>query len=183
MSSKSDDELMSLVALGDRTALSLLFDRHADSILGYACRLMGSQELAEDISQEVWLKVVRAASSYSGQGNFRAWIKTVTRNTSFNAIKKNQRLQPVEDVETKVDSEGEGQYRKTLEEDYLVKAKLDRVKAAIDELPEMQRLALVTLMYEDVSYEQIAEQLGVSLSSVKSLLFRARKTLVESLGE
>ena len=183
MENKSDDQLMYLIGQGDRRALSALFDRHADAVLGYASRLMGSREGAEDISQEVWVKVVKSSERYEASGSFVAWLKTVTRNTSFNELKKNRRWQPKESMDVHVEKEDETLFRQSMEESLLTKCKLKKVKEEMDRLPEMQRLALATLIHEECTYDDVAKEMGLSVSAIKSLLFRARKHLVDKLGE
>lgn len=179
--SRTDDELMSQIAQGDQRAFAELFERHAGKILGYACRLLGDKAKAEDVSQDVWLKVVKAASSYSGSGHFIAWAYTLTRNRALNVIRDAKRLDealPIGGGDDDVDIPD----RMELEEKVMNLAEVDRVKTEIDRLPDAQRIALVTWLTEDMTYDELAAHMDTSVSAVKSLLFRARRSLEESLG-
>ena len=182
MSRPSDDELMLKIASGDRRAMSVLFERHSSLVLGYAQRLLGRVEKAEDISQDVWVRVVKAAKSYQGQGQFLAWVKTLTRNACFNEMRQQKRWEPKEEIEALAESLTESDLRASLEEGLIVKNKIEVVKLAIDRLPDMQRVVLVTYLNEEGGYEEISRSLGITVSSVKSLLFRARRSLQEKLG-
>lgn len=181
MSQQSDDELMVQIAKGDQRAFGRLFERHSGKALGYACRLIGDRERAEDVAQEVWLKVVKAAERYEGTGNFIAWLYTLTRHTCLNMIRDQRRLFEA------LASEGEPESfeipdRRELEETIMKMAEVERVKREIDQLPDSQRLALVAWLTEDLSYDELAAHMSISVPSLKSLLFRARRNLILSLG-
>ncbi|MCB0363801.1 MAG: RNA polymerase sigma factor [Bdellovibrionaceae bacterium] len=181
MSHLTDDELMKRLAQGDQRAFAELFERHAGKILGYACRLMGDKAKAEDVSQDVWLKVVKAAPSYTGSGHFIAWAYTLTRNRALNVIRNSKRL----DEAISVGGGDEGvdvPDREELEEKVMNLAEVERVKQEIDKLPDAQRVALVTWLTEDMTYDELAAHMDTSVSAVKSLLFRARRSLEEALG-
>lgn len=178
-SAKLDDELMQEIAKGCSKSFGLLFEAHGSLVLGYAKRLMKDQNMAEDISQEVWMKVVRASSTYQSQGHFKAWLLTLTRNLCFNKLKVEQRLLFTEDAEelsTAVDHESEN-----LETQMLFESHITQIKEAIDELPENQRLAITLLVVEELSYESISDHLEISVSATKSLIHRARQNLLKKL--
>jgi RNA polymerase sigma-70 factor, ECF subfamily len=176
----SDDQLMKKIARGDESAFAKLFDRHAVKVLGYAKRLMGDEAKAEDVSQEVWMKVVRAAAQYDGKDQFIAWLYTLVRNTAFNHLRriKNTREDMREDLETSSPADFS---RQSVEEILVKESDLEMVKQMIQALPESQRTVLVAWMTEELSYEELADQTGQSVSSVKSLLFRAKRNLEEAL--
>src|SRR5579872_730846 len=88
----TDDELMKKIAKGDERAFKALFDRHSGKIFGYARRLMGDPDKAEDVSQEVWMKIVKVAPSYKPTSHFIAWVFTIVRNTSFNSLRNAKSL-------------------------------------------------------------------------------------------
>ena len=179
MVGKADGELMELIARGNEAAFRELYRRYASLVLGYARRLVRELRQAEEIAQEVWLKVVRAASSYRGDGTVKSWLFTVTRRTSFNYLRDHTSPQEVatEDGEAPVGTISTDVF----EERIFARADIHRIREAVDELPTNQRLALTLWMTEDLSYEEIAIELNVTEAAVKSLLHRARVTLEERL--
>jgi RNA polymerase sigma-70 factor, ECF subfamily len=77
----SDDELMAKIAAGSDSAFRDLFDRHGSRVLGYCCRFLATQERGEDVTQEVWIKVIRSAPSYRAEGKFASWILSIAHTT------------------------------------------------------------------------------------------------------
>jgi RNA polymerase sigma-70 factor (ECF subfamily) len=171
----SDDELMQSIARGESAAFAVLFERHAKVVFGYAHFILGETAKAEDVAQEVWLRVVKLAPSYRGEGHFRAWIKTMTRNLCFIELRNAKRLismvEEDHDFASTVDLEKELQAAQ-LKEDLHV---------ALSQLPDLQRVALLLWMGESLTYEEIANQLNLTVSAVKSLLFRAKRNLEHRL--
>lgn len=177
---KTESELLQRVAQGQNEAFAELFDLHASSLLGYLTRLLGQRSLAEDVSQEVWMKIIRAAGQYKDTGHFRAWMFTIARNTAFNHLRSaetpsvsldSDEVKKIEDMDTK-----------PLDELLEQKESHAKLKVAIDELPENQRVALVLYAGEDLSYEQIAQTMKTTVTAVKSLIFRARQGLEKLKG-
>lgn len=179
LGSLSDDELMTLVKQGSEPAFTILFRRHSSAVFGLCMRFFsGNRSRSEDVTQEVWAKVVRYARTYEPNGQFKSWLLQVTRNSALREIEKNQVIYQMahEDDVDIADSFN-------LEESIAESHRDSEVKAAIDELPEAQRAALVLWMSGSRSYEEIASELKASVSGVKSLLFRARQALVKRLRE
>src|SRR5690348_7370901 len=87
MKNVADGELMKQIALGKATAFRELFTRHGSLVLGYSRRIVRETPLAEDVSQEVWIKVVRAAPSYRDQGIFKSWLLKIVRNTALTQLR------------------------------------------------------------------------------------------------
>ena len=87
LSELQDDKLMELLRAGNKMAFRELFNRHSKSVMGYCvCHCGGNKALAEDILQEVWMKVLRAAERYEAKGQFKAWLMTISRNTMLTQI-------------------------------------------------------------------------------------------------
>ena len=170
----SDDELMEKLADGHSKSFETLFDRHSNKVLGYCHRLLGELQRAEDISQDVWMKVIHASSSYEKKGNFIAWVHTIARNTCFTHMKKSSDWTPIEEVSNMDSGELSFDFELQKNED------IQKLKKLIDQLPSQQRAVLVLHINDELSYEDISRELNISLSAVKSLLFRARKNLSES---
>ena len=177
----TDDELMKKIAVGNNRAFQLLFDRHSGKVYGYARRLMGDQQRAEDISQEVWMKIVKMAPQYQPTAHFIAWIFTIVRNTSFNHLRN---LKNLRDDTSEALLESDFKMDKSSVEEILVKEDdAKKVRQKIEELPSNQRILLTAWMTEDLSYEDLAREMDLSVSAVKSLLFRAKRTLEKSLKD
>lgn len=170
----TDDELILKIAQGDKVAFSLLFDRHAAHLLGYAQSYLGKKESGEDATQEIWMKVIRLSSSYSGQGHFVAWLYTLTKNHCLNILRSQNRL-VYRDNEFEA---SEDQSTDDVESQILNNEEMKQVSEGLQRLPEQQRVALLLHVVEGLSYEDVARELETSTSAVKSLIFRARSQLL-----
>lgn len=178
-----DVALMRRVREGDFTAFEQLVEIHQRSIVGTVAKMLGSPSEAEDIAQQVFLRVWKSAARYEPQAKFTTWLFTITRNLVFNEVRRRQR-KPTVSVQ-----EREEATRLVLEDaqgvspaDELLHAELEAaVDRAIEALPEKQRLAVILRRYEDMPYEEIGAVLSMSVPAVKSLLFRARTELKQSL--
>ncbi|MEN3940998.1 sigma-70 family RNA polymerase sigma factor [Prosthecobacter sp. SYSU 5D2] len=190
----SDDEenvrLMLRIRDGDVAAFERLVELHQHMVIGTACRMLGNQEDAHDIAQQVFLRIWKSAPRYEPTAKFTTWLFTILRNLVFNETRRRSRRKEVP-LEPEEDDQAPRQYAdhtapaadQLTQQDELEQA-LDKAIAA---LPEKQRLAVVLRRHEELPYEQICEILDMSLPAVKSLLFRARtelrKHLASYLGE
>lgn len=191
----SDDtenvQLMLRVRDGDVHAFERLVDLHQSMVIGTAYRMLGSQEDAHDIAQQVFLRVWKSAPRYEATAKFTTWLYTILRNLVFNETRRRSRRKEVPILLEEDDDHTPKQYADhtapaadqiTQQEE--LETALDKAIAA---LPEKQRLAVVLRRHEELPYEQICEILKMSLPAVKSLLFRARaelrKHLAAYLGE
>lgn len=172
----ADGELMKQIAQGQAKAFRELFTRHGSLVLGYSRRMVREKALAEDISQEVWIKVVRAASSYKDEGVFRSWLLKIVRNTALNHLRNKQAIEPLSE-ESDVSSTSHHDFEQIFDQ----QQDLNHIKDLIEELPANQRAALVMWLTEDLSYEELAHELETSVQAVKSLIFRARQQLTLKL--
>jgi RNA polymerase sigma-70 factor (ECF subfamily) len=180
-----DVALMVRIGAGDHAAFRTLVERHQDAVVGTVAKMLGNAAEAEDISQQVFLRLWRHAKRYRPDAKFTTYLFTITRNLVFNETRRRRRHKEVSMDE----SEGFASVQvatgsASQPDSELLQAELQRtVDAAIAALPEAQRLAVVLRRYEQMPYEEIAPVLGLSVSAVKSLLFRARTTLRESLSK
>lgn len=179
-----DVSLMQLVGAGDTVAFEELVERHQRLVVGTVARMLGSNSDVEDIAQQVFVRVWKSARRYVPRAKFTTWLLKITRNLVFNELRRRSRHPHLplqvesEDEERPIKDE-----RATAPDAALLEQELQRaVEAAITQLPETQRLAVVLRRYDDLSYEQIAEVLDQSVPAVKSLLFRARTELRTRLG-
>jgi RNA polymerase sigma-70 factor (ECF subfamily) len=178
-----DVRLMELVGAGDSGAFEQLVERHQRLVVGTVGRMLGNSSDAEDIAQQVFVRVWKSAKRYVPRAKFTTWLLKITRNLVFNELRRRSRHPQVplqaesEEEERPIRDENAIAPDAAMLEQELQKA----IDAAIAHLPETQRLAVILRRYEELSYEEIAETLDQSVSAVKSLLFRARTELRESL--
>jgi RNA polymerase sigma-70 factor (ECF subfamily) len=173
---KSDAELLALAAAGGEAAFAELVRRHQDKVLGLAYRYSRDRQDAEELAQEVFLKVWRHARSFRGESLFSTWLYRLAVNTCLN-FKQRQSSRPVslpvpDDFASGNPPAG----------DELVAGHREaRLQGALASLPPRQKMALALASFADRSYEEIAAAMDVSVPAVESLLFRARKNLAAIL--
>ena len=179
-----DITLMLSVKRGDEEAFQTLVERHQYRIVGTVAKMLGRETDAEDIAQQVFVRVWQSASRYEPEAKFTTWLLTITRNLVFNEMRRRRRSKLVE-MQTEEDEERFAQHEDSTARSpssLAQNAELQNAIAdAIAALPESQRMAVILRRYEELSYEEIAEVLKTSVPSVKSLLFRARTELKERL--
>ena len=179
MSEPDDVELMLRLKRGDDSAFDGIVRRHQKNVLNLVYRYLGDATHAEDVAQEVFFKVYRARANYEPKAKFSTWLYRVTVNHCLNEI-RSRKSQPAKmELVDDMLEESAGQ-----EADERLRRQETRqaVKAAIDSLPEHQRMAVILARYEELSYEEIAETMGITLEAVKSVLHRAKETLKEKLA-
>ena len=185
---RSDDDaedvrLMRLIGHGDTAALEELIQRHQTLVAGTVARMLGSTSEVEDIAQQVFIRVWKSAGRYVPRAKFTTWLLKITRNLVFNELRRTKRHANVP-LQTDPQSEEmplRDQTAQTPAASLLEHELQEAIEQAITALPESQRLALVLRRYEELSYEDIAEILELSVPAVKSVLFRARTELRERL--
>ena len=179
-----DVALMGRIGAGDHAAFRTLVERHQDAVVGTVAKMLGNSADAEDIAQQVFLRIWRHAKNYRPDAKFTTYLFTIARNLVFNESRRRSRRKEVSTEEREETSHLEVEASPDRQPDAeLLQAELQRaVDAAIAALPEAQRMAVVLRRYEQMPYEEIAVVLKLSLPAVKSLLFRARAALRESLS-
>jgi len=184
-SDAQDKALMIEIAQGDESALRMLIEKHQGAVYGTIAKMLGDPVEAQDLAQQVFLRVYRAAGSYRATAQFKTWMFTIVRNLVFNEHRRRSRATLISLSQPENESNPGGsagldlpdQANKTPGENVLQEEMMRKVDEAILALPEQQRLAIVLRRYDEFSYEQIAEILKTSVPATKSLLFRARETL------
>jgi RNA polymerase sigma-70 factor (ECF subfamily) len=183
-----DIRLMLRVRDDDTTAFTELVSHYQHRLVGIMHHLVGNAEEAEDLAQEVFLRVYRNRKKYSPQAKFSTWLFTIANNLALNAL-RNRSRKPVVPLEAS-ESGPMGRPEEQLARDAgptpsfgLRQAELaTRIRAALDTLNERQKMAVVLNKYEDMNYAEIAEVMGLTTKAVKSLLSRARARLREALA-
>lgn len=178
-----DAALMLRVKQGDATAFATLVDKYKQPVMNLAWRTLRDETEAEDLAQNVFVQAWKSAARYQATAKFSTWLFTIARNLCLNEIRRRTR-HPAESLDQTREDDGEQPLfqvedkRLAAAPDELLRGELERkVDEALDSLPENQRLALAMCRQEELSYEEMAEVLGCSLSATKSLIHRARETL------
>src|SRR6476660_9626308 len=180
-----DVRLMRLVSRGDTSAFEKLIERHQALVAGTVARMLSSSSDVEDIAQQVFIRVWKGARRYVPRAKFTTWLLKITRNLVFNEMRRTKRRHHVP-LQSEVGVEDPPlKDETTLAPDAsLLESELQQaIEEAIQRLPETQRMALVLRRYQQLSYEQIAEVLELSVPAVKSVLFRARTELRSRLNK
>lgn len=180
-----DHELMQRIGEGDHVAFRQLVERHRNAVIGTVAKMLGNPAESEDISQQVFIRIWRNARRYRPEAKFTTYLFTITRNLVFNETRRRGRRKEVSADEREENSHHfiEDTPNRRPDNELLQAELMRAVDRAISRLPETQRLAVVLRRYEQLPYEEIADVLGLTVSAVKSLLFRARTTLRESLSD
>jgi RNA polymerase sigma-70 factor (ECF subfamily) len=175
-----DAELMLRVREGCTTSFALLLDRHRGPVVHFLYRMVLNQGIAEELAQEVFLRVYRSRASYEPTAKFTTWLFRIATHLALNWLRDHRRERGQESLDQEV-LEGVARQvadrQPTVEQSLLSKARLNEVRRAIETLPEKQRAAVIMHKYEELDYSQIAQILGCSESALKSLLFRAYEGL------
>jgi RNA polymerase sigma-70 factor (ECF subfamily) len=178
---------MLLVKQGDSSAFGELVDKYKQPVMNLAYRMLRDLTEAEDLAQNVFVQVHKSASRYEVSAKFSTWLFTITRNLCLNEIRRRSR-HPTDPLEASY-PEQEDQPLRQFEDrktasppDTLLHSELEqKIEQALAELPENQRTAILLCRQDELSYEDIAEVLGCSMSATKSLIHRGRETLKQKL--
>jgi RNA polymerase sigma-70 factor (ECF subfamily) len=178
---------MEQVKKGDTEAFRLLIEAHQYRVVGTIAKMLGDEMDAEDLAQQVFIRVWRSAPRYEPTAKFTTWLFKITRNLVFNELRRRRR-HGAQSLDTDPDDEhlpiqAADQSSKAPDTAMLDAEMQEAIQAAIDQLPEMQRMAIILRRYDEFSYEEIAEILNLSVPAVKSVLFRARTELREKLRQ
>ena len=169
--SDSDEALMARIVLSDRAAYAALIARHTNRFLALAERLLVNRALAEDVIQDVFLKIwLRADSFNPDAGKFTTWFYRVVTNKCFDEKRRKQTVALPENFEIVDESKNSDA---TLED----KDRAIQVASILKKLPERQRLAITLCYYSELSNKQAAEIMDLNIKALESLLSRARATL------
>lgn len=182
-----DAALMLRVKRGDIRAFEELVEKYKQPVINIITRTLRDQTEAEDLAQNVFVQVFKSAHRYQATAKFSTWLFTIARNLCLNEIRRRSR-HPAESLETSQSENDDLPARQFMDvktyspgETVLHGELEQKVQTALDELPENQRTAMLLCREDELSYDDISEVLGCSLSATKSLIHRARETLKHKL--
>ncbi len=171
----SDQELIGGLQAGSKDALAAVFEKYADGIYAYCVKILADRQRAKDVVQETFLKIRQFSGQIQQGESFKSWIFRIARNEALMEIRKHRR-----DGQMPIDSVWEGE---TPHDQYVNLERSEIVNGLLDSLKHEYREVLILRAYEDLSYSEIAAITGDSESSVKSRIFKARKSMSEKLKE
>jgi RNA polymerase sigma-70 factor, ECF subfamily len=185
----TDAEVMLRVKAGDESAFEYLVQKYRRAMVGFMFRMSHNAAAAEDLAQEVFLRVYRSRSGYEASAKFTTWLYRIATNLAVNHARDTRHERPENMVSLDEPDEETGTTMDvadsslTVEQNILRRERMAAIRAKVQSLPERQRLAVIMHKYQQMDYKQIAEVLKLSESATKSLLFRAYETLREQLKE
>jgi RNA polymerase sigma-70 factor (ECF subfamily) len=182
---RTDVQLMLDVKAGDEASFELLLHRYRTPLVNFLYRMVRNREQAEDLAQEVFLRVYRAREDYVPSAKFTTWLFRIATNLALNSVRDTRYRKLEVSIDAPISDAEDGDER-TLDipekhpniEQHLVEdARKKMIRHAIEKLPEKQRAAVLLHKYEELDYAEIAKILKCSESALKSLLFRAYESL------
>jgi RNA polymerase sigma-70 factor (ECF subfamily) len=185
----SDAEIMVRVKAGDDSAFAYLVQKYRRAMVGFMYRMAHNPAVAEDLAQEVFLRVYRSRETYEPSAKFSTWLYRIATNLAVNYARdtRHERPENMVSIDDKDDDTGLTvdlpDSSLSAEETILRRERMAAIRKKVQALPERQRMAVIMHKYQQMDYRQIAQVLKLSESATKSLLFRAYETLRMQLKE
>ncbi len=185
----SDAEIMLRAKAGDQAAFDYLVQKYRRPMVSFMYRMARNSAAAEDLAQEVFLRVYRSRESYEASAKFTTWLYRIATNLAVNHARDTRHERP--EVQVSIDEPDE-ESGTTLEvpdrslnaeQSMVIRERMLAIRRRVEALPEQQKMAVIMHKYQQMDYKQIADVLKKSESATKSLLFRAYETLREQLKE
>jgi RNA polymerase sigma-70 factor (ECF subfamily) len=183
---RSDVQLMLDVKSGDDSSFELLLRKYRTPVVNFLYRMVRDAAAAEDLAQEVFLRVYRARGEYLPSAKFTTWMFRIATNLALNALRDGRyRHQEISIDHSFGAADGENEQpalevadrQPSIELELIRRDRAERIRRAVEALPEKQRAAVLLHKYQEMDYDEISRVLGCSESALKSLLFRAYETL------
>jgi RNA polymerase sigma-70 factor (ECF subfamily) len=194
MALETDAELMLRVKAGDEASFDILLEKYRTPVVKFIQRMVQNSAAAEELAQDVFLRVYRARTGYEPSARFTTWLFRIATHIALNALRDGRRERSVQSLDAGYSGAGSsngvqddnrievGDTRATIEEYLVESSEVREIRGAVMALPGKQRAAVLMHKYHELDYKQIAEALGCSESAVKSLLFRAYEALRQKLS-
>jgi RNA polymerase sigma-70 factor, ECF subfamily len=185
----TDADVMLRVKAGDESAFDYLVQKYRRAMISFMYRMTHNSAAAEDLAQEVFLRVYRSRTGYEASAKFTTWLYRIATNLAVNHARDTRHERPENQVSLDEPDEETGTTMDvadsslSVEQAILRRERMAAIRAKVQALPERQRMAVLMHKYQQMDYKQIAEVLKLSESATKSLLFRAYETLREQLKE
>ena len=185
----SDADIMLRAKAGDQSAFDYLVQKYRRPLVSFMYRMARNAAAAEDLAQEVFLRVYRSRESYEASAKFTTWLYRIATNLAVNHARDTRHERPEVTVSLDEPDEETGTTFEVpdgslnVEQQMVRRERMLAIRRKVEALPEQQRLAVIMHKYQQMDYKQIAEVLKRSESATKSLLFRAYETLREQLKE
>ena len=189
ISHAADEELVDAARSGHREAFDALANRHFGMVYAIGLARLGNRDQAEDLAQEVFLRVYRSRHTYAASAKFTTWLYRIATNLAVNHARDTKYERPentvnIDEPDTETGLTVDVADRSlNAEQVILRRERLAAIRKHVEALPERQQAAVLMHKYQEMDYKQIAEVLNLSESATKSLLFRAYETLREKLRE
>jgi RNA polymerase sigma-70 factor (ECF subfamily) len=186
---RSDAEVMLAVAAGDEAGYNYLVGKYHRQIIHFLFRMVHNEAVAEELAQEVFLRVYRSRESYRAEAKFSTWLYRIATNLAVNHARDTKYERTAQTMNLDEPDAETGTTPEVADAGLNVEQRLVReermaaIRAQVSALPERQRMAVLMHKYQEMDYRQIGEVLKLSESATKSLLFRAYQTLRERLKE
>ena len=185
----SDAAVMLRVAAGDEAGFNYLVEKHYRAMIHFLFRMVHNQAVAEELAQEVFLRVYRSRESYRAEAKFTTWLYRIATNLAVNYARDTRHERAAQNVYLDAPDEETGTTpdvaddEPNVEQNLLRDERMAAIRKHVMALPERQRMAVLMHKYQGMDYRQIGEVLKLSESATKSLLFRAYQTLRERLKD
>jgi RNA polymerase sigma-70 factor (ECF subfamily) len=186
---RTDAEIMLAVAAGDEAGYNYLVTKYNRQIIHFLFRMVHNEAVAEELAQEVFLRVYRSRESYRAEAKFSTWLYRIATNLAVNHARDTRHERMAQTLELDAPDAESGSTPEVADDDLNIEQRMLReermqaIRAQVQALPERQRLAVLMHKYQEMDYRQIGDVLKLSESATKSLLFRAYQTLRERLKD
>lgn len=176
---RTDHQLMTAVSRGNLDCMSEIYEHRHRALFRFFFRLIGRQSAAEDLTHEVFLRMIRYRHTYQAGDGFEAWMYRIARNAFADHAKKHRLETPAEDGQLEVVASG----RASAFDDLSKQQDLATLYRALRELPDDKRELIVMSRFQGLSHEQIGRIVGCETGTVKVRVFRAMKEIGKIFGE
>ncbi len=180
-----DTQLMAAAQRGDDRCFTLLVDRHRTQVVQHLCRLVQNPAVAEELAQDVFLRVYRSRCAWAPSAKFTTWLFRISTNVAYNYFRDQRHHNRNVSLDRDIPGVRKREYPEPLrsvEEALVDKVRVGRIREAIASLPVKQRSAVLMHKYEEMDYSQISQALGCTPSALKALMFRAYESLRKQLA-
>ena len=183
-----DVQLMLQFKNGNEDGFRKLFSKYQTRIINFCFRFCSDRVLAEDLAQEVFLRVYRAANRYRPKARFSTWIYRIAVNVCLNESRKLKKRYLTQSFDRSMADDQDSRFPEYRDENQVsaddmmaTRQQDEQIKKALQNLPDQQRMAVLLRIYNEFSYNEIAGQMSVSEGKVKTLIFRGRQALKQAL--